>query len=639
MSKLVLFFVLSTFFIQQEAFEDRRPLDQIVKEMNFNLDLSVPKLSQDDIESSLQNVDLSNNSDQLHLSQLRDVHSISNINCDVGDLESSFDTSLSLNSVEASTSADEASTSAYEPPSDSSFDEIMWKEGNVKKKEKNPDLLTQLLAKEGLPKARKKLSDMTRQTQKKYIDKSLNLVRKIPQAIFKDTESQRTLEKSYAESMEWSTSTSSIQPKLPPWIEEVILAYNNVKSRNSHDRHNKQIERLSELTDTYEWSQIEPFKDRFDPQLAIGKWLEAKKNYLRHKHAGAEYERKLLIERVPPIVVQEIVNYVTEHDIMNPNAHGTGKIIDSEENITIVPTMTATEDDTTIVKMTKQHLEEKKLKASESTIRRVLSVLPHRKRHALTNVNPFQAKAMKRFKQLKEAVDVLDNHGAIKDPEEKKAILDVLEDSEYYMKSILRHEVIRESDVSSHCILHGLSDGSKSMSEDCKNVHDSECATCNNIPLVVKLIDGLVEENKDKMAPIQYNKLKFVTWKAYKEIAQFHGHILQSQNQNRNWSAESSKSIGDMAFAIADFPQQYLPNYINETQVQYFSKAGFNWHMLQLKIMEQENQFMHSFPTIFLGGKVSQDSHLILPMLEEEFKVFSKAHPEVKFIQLKTGKR
>ena len=160
-------------------------------------------------------------------------------------------------------------------------------------------------------------------------------------------------------------------------MSEVIQAYNNVKYRNSLDRRNKQITRLCELTNTYQWAQIAPFKDQFNPPLAQGRWLEAKKHYLRNTHAGAEYEKKLTFERMPAIVVQEIVNYVTERDMMSPNAHGTGNIKNDDGSTTTVPTMTATEDDTTIVNMTKKHLEEKGLSASESTIRRVLKVLPH----------------------------------------------------------------------------------------------------------------------------------------------------------------------------------------------------------------------------------------------------------------------
>ena len=557
---------------------------------------TVDDLDQDDWIPELSDDEFANDNieDNLNISPLRDPFRQnwdSESNCNAFEMSnvtvSSYETVSPRSRSPASNdeiqvdprsiSSDEESLSSREHLNDKSYEIEETEDTDSSSEEtdevkKDEDILSKLLLMEDLQPKKKPLSEYTPKIQKQIQKKTLNLVKKIPERLFPDQQSREKIKRDLSQDLEWSSST-----RPPRVVEQVIESYNRIDKSNSRDKYAEKIKQLTVLAEVYQWEDVQKFAELFEPKIDQRKWIEAKKHYLREGHAMADYENKIYRQsnRVPDFMIDEVIEFVTERDIMSPEAFGKREVQDSSGNTITLPVMTTTDHDAAIIDLTKEHMDKQQMYLSKSTIARILKVLPHRSTEALTNVNPFQAKAMKRFKQLKEVVELLDNHGAFATPEIRKALLEVLDDSHYYMKSILKHEVSRTSEVLSHCTLYGLNDGTKTCSEKCDHQHSEVCDVCNNVPMIIKVVDNVLEENQDKISKLQYNTSKFVTWKAWEDISKFHGHILMSQNQNKFWSTQGEKdNNGEVAFAVADFPQQYLPKRKEETQQQYFAKAG-----------------------------------------------------------------
>jgi len=146
----------------------------------------------------------------------------------------------------------------------------------------------------------------------------------------------------------------------------------------------------------------------------------------------------------------------------------------------------------------------------------------------------------------------------------------------------------------------------------------------------------MIESNKDKLTSFEYNKMKFKAINAADDIKKYHAHLLVAQNQNKFWSNLSDDS-GKTAQMISDFPQQKLPEWNQQTQEQYFGNAAMaNWHMTQIKKkLPSGFKEVQSFPTIY-DRKTHQDTYLVVPTMESNLLLYSKANENVKYIDLKT---
>ena len=166
----------------------------------------------------------------------------------------------------------------------------------------------------------------------------------------------------------------------------------------------------------------------------------------------------------------------------------------------------------------------------------------------------------------------------------------------------------------------------------CDHEHDLGCDRCNIFPDAIKEIE-LVLESIQTTSDEDIDEMKYTIAQAKKNVQAWKAHMLRSINQDEARIDVLKNLEPNSVLITLDWAMKFLPRKYRESQSDWFGKRGISWHISvatrKLHGQLQTLMFVHIFQ------KCTQDSSIVVAILEDVVKQLKDTFPEVKKVYLR----
>uniref|UniRef100_A0AC34RI88 C2H2-type domain-containing protein n=1 Tax=Panagrolaimus sp. JU765 TaxID=591449 RepID=A0AC34RI88_9BILA len=272
---------------------------------------------------------------------------------------------------------------------------------------------------------------------------------------------------------------------------------------------------------------------------------------------------------------------------------------------------------------------------SNATMAKILNVFGSRQRRARDIVDSFEVAGSEGLEKLRDIICNLASKNAIS-REEKHFRLNVIDEIEQFMKHDM-YGLLQLNHLSGNLsVSWALSDaeslisavkGSRTKSalfqhvpQQLKSSLTQACSKCNLFPDLIAFIRDKInaEENDEENDLFKIDVEDIET-----AVTVWRNHIIRSWHSDFTRRDLITSLKPRQAFLTLDFSQKLLPRNSDETQADYYGKAGISWHISHVLIRQENNNLAtHSF--IHVSGYCDQTSALVSGILNNLLPILKR---------------
>ncbi len=365
--------------------------------------------------------------------------------------------------------------------------------------------------------------------------------------------------------------------------------------------------------------------------------VDAAREHAVKEGPGAPKEPLIITrDRLDESKVEHFFDFIIHPDFVQDVAYGTQNITIDEEDEKI-PSLIRTVVNGRLIKIYLEHCKQIRYKPlSESVLFKLLNeCCPAKQSKSLSGLDNTAAAGENSCTNL---VDILRYLKTIlPDPETSREIQNdiiLMQEINFYLKQELKSHISLDNECPDHCIKWALSDPKqKKFQEECTHQHRLHCEKCNYI----NTLKERLTKHVDKLNPLlgeQYDEYLLDIAVNTKNISEWKGHILRTLNQGRCKDYILTNMKRNEVLIVIDYPMKFLPRKFREPQESYFGKPGLSWHVAVAIMKEGEDYCLKTYVTML--NRCPQDSYAVCCILKHVLCHFTKEHPRVKHVYLRS---